>query len=69
MFRLVTETDIKPSSLFITDVKIDNKDALINMTGFGHVFRGEYKGKVVALKLMDRSLKDVSVMHFFFSQS
>src|SRR6266576_3737432 len=65
MFKLVTETSITPRSLFITDVKIDNEGA-INIGGFGRVFKGEYKGKAVALKLMDKGLKDVSVMLSFF---
>jgi len=65
IFKLVTETNITPKSLFITDVKIDNEGA-INIGGFGRVFKGEYKGKAVALKLMDKGLKDVSVKLFFF---
>ena len=64
MFKLVTETKITPKSLFITGVAIDNEGA-INIGGFGRVFKGKYKGKAVALKLMDKVLKDVSVMLFF----
>jgi hypothetical protein len=65
IFKLVTETNITPKSLFITDVKIDNRGA-INIGGFGRVFRGKYKGKAVALKLMDKGLEDVSFVLFFF---
>ena len=68
MYKLVTETKITPKSLFITGVVIDNEGA-INIGGLGRVFKGKYKGKVVALKLMDKGLKDVSVMPFLFSQS
>jgi len=65
MFKLVTETNITPRSFFITDVKIDN-EGTINIGGFGRVFKSEYKGKAVALKLMDKCLKDVTVILFFF---
>ncbi len=65
MFKLVTETSITPRSLFIKHVKIDNEGS-INIGGFGRVFKGEYKGKAATLQLMDKGLKDVSVMLFFF---
>ena len=65
MYKLVTETKITPKSLFITGVVIDNEGA-INIGGLGHVFKGKYKGKMVALKLMDKGLKTLVLCLFFF---
>ena len=62
MFKLITETNVIPKSLFITDVKIDTELGATNIGGIGRVFRGEHKQQVVALKLLDKGHnKDVSV--------
>ena len=69
MFKLITETNVIPKSLFIKDVKIDTELGATNIGGIGRVFRGEHKGKFVALKLLDKGLnKDVSVSLFPPSQ-
>ena len=61
MFKLITDTNVVPKSLFITDVKIDTELGATNVGGVGRVFRGEHKGQLVALKLLNKGHKDVSV--------
>ena len=62
MFELITETNVIPKSLYVTDVKIDTEPGATNIGGVGRVFRGEHKGQVVALKLLDKGHnRDVSV--------
>ena len=68
MFKLITETNVIPKSLFINDVKIDTEIGATNIGGNGRVFRGEHKGQVVALKFLDGHNKDVSISLFPPSQ-
>lgn len=49
----LSRRDVLPKSLFITDVKTDL--AAIGMGGFGTVFKGEYGGRFVALKVLYRA--------------
>ena len=51
MLKLIS-TDAIPKSLFITDIETDFEPIAVG--GFGRVFRGEYKGQKVALKLLDK---------------
>ncbi len=60
----LTLTEIMPDSLLITDIKMDSK--LFAVGGFGRVFKGDYKGKQVALKMVDKGRKDVTSLSFFF---
>ncbi len=64
MFKLLKKANVIPKSLFITDVKIDMEQGTVNVGGFGRVFLGEYKGDLVALKLLGKGLKDVSIALF-----
>ena len=41
-------TNVIPRSLFITDI---NDLSAMTMGGFARIFKGEYKGQLVALKL------------------
>lgn len=57
-------TDVLPRSLFITDIiTLD----VIGMGGFGRVFKGKYKMQHVALKVVDKSHKSVSILSFVLS--
>ena len=60
----LTLTDVMPESLFITGVKMDSKPFAVG--GYGRVFRGDYKGRQVAVKMVDRGRKDVTLLSFFF---
>jgi hypothetical protein len=61
MFKLISMTDVLPRSLFITDIiTLD----VIGMGGFGRVLKGKYKGQHVALKVVDKSHKSVSISLF-----
>jgi hypothetical protein len=62
MLKLVS-TDVMPKSVFITGVKT-NFDP-IKVGGFGRVFKGKYKGREVALKIVDKGHRDVSSLPFF----
>ena len=59
----LTLADVMPESLFITGVKMDVNPLAVG--GYGRVFRGDYKGKQVALKMVDKSRKDVTSLSFF----
>ncbi len=61
----LTSMDVMPESLFITGVKMD-PDLMIAIGGFGRVFGGNYEGKQVALKFVDRGHKEVTSLSFFF---
>ncbi len=51
MLKLISANTI-PKSLFITDVETDFEPIAVG--GFGRVFRGEYRGQKVALKMLDK---------------
>ena len=53
MSKLVSEADVIPQSLYITNVSIDADHSLIGIGGNGRVFKGTFKGDVVALKMLD----------------
>ncbi|KAF8351801.1 kinase-like domain-containing protein [Amanita rubescens] len=48
----LSEKDILPKSLFITDVKTDSTFRIIGMGGFGNVSTGSREGQHVALKVI-----------------
>jgi hypothetical protein len=49
----LSEKDILPKSLFITDVTTDS--TFIGMGGFGNVSKGSHGGQLVALKVIYRT--------------
>lgn len=55
MFTLLAQMPVKPKSLFITGVSApDLKRDYVDMGGFAFVFKGKYKEKHVALKMLYR---------------
>ena len=67
MFKLISAVNVIPKSLFITGVKTEMHLGLIGIGGFGRVFHGEYEGRKVALKVVDRGRNDVSPLPFSLS--
>ena len=70
MFKLISIANVIPKSLFIFDVKTDTHlvATMISMGGYGRVFKGELKGKPVALKVVDKGQHDVSALSDFLSR-
>ena len=64
MFKLISEADVIPRSLYITDVSL-GPDA-IGSGGYGRVLGGTYQGNLVALKVIDKPHKDVSAFVLLF---
>ena len=67
MFKLISEADVIPRSLYITDVSTDF--SRIGAGGYGRVLGGKYQQKLVALKVIDKEHKDVSSFPLFFAQN
>ena len=67
MFKLISEEDVIPRSLYITDVAM-GLDA-IGSGGYGRVLGGTYQGNLVALKVIDKPHKDVSAFTLLSSQT
>ena len=65
MFKLTSMANAIPKFLYITDVEIEADLDVISTGGFGRVYTAKYKGKQVALKVMDKSRHDVSTLPFF----
>ena len=53
-----------PKFLYITNIKTEAHLGTIGGGGFGHVFRGTYKKRQVALKVVDKSRHEVSALPF-----
>jgi hypothetical protein len=50
MFKIISKTPIVPRSFIITEVSMPNKRDYIGRGGYGNVFKGKFRGTVVALK-------------------
>lgn len=60
MFKLISKTAVVPSSLFITNVKMEpGIISAVGIGGYGRVFKGEHEGRTVALKILDKAHKNV----------
>ena len=67
MLKLISYTNnVTLKFLFITDVKVDSYHDAVGMGGFGVVYKGEYKGQRVALKMLG---KHVGISIFFLLRS
>ena len=64
MFKLISEADVIPRSLYITDVSMSLSQ--IGSGGYARVFMGKYQGNLVALKVIDKPHKDVSAFALLF---
>ena len=53
MFKLITTTHVIPRSLYITEVIADIDLRALAIGGFGSVFKGEFAGQLVALKVLN----------------
>ncbi len=53
MFKLINKTDVTLKFLSITDVEIHSHHG---MGEFARVYRGEYRGQQVALKMLDQEV-------------
>ena len=69
MFHLISESNLIPRSLFITDVTVERHLGSIGRGGFGRVFRGIYKGQQVAVKVVEKGHNDVRALQNLFLTS
>ena len=67
MFCLISKSNVIPPSLFITDVTTETHLGSIGRGGFGRVFRGEYKGQQVGVKVVEKGHNDVRALQNLFS--
>lgn len=63
MSEIIAKTCVTPESLFVTGLraKSDDRD-FIGGGGFGQVFKGELRGKLVALKVLHKRSNVVSCL-------
>ena len=65
MGKLISEANVIPQSLYITNVSFDTDHGLIGIGGHGRVLKGKYKEEVVALKMLDNFSKGQTVVSPF----
>ena len=63
MFRLIKIRDVFPKSLFITDITMTNAEAIGTVCIGQSAFRGEHKGKQVAVRAVKVPV-DVRTLQF-----
>ncbi len=54
MAKLISEANVIPQSLYITNVSFVADHGLIGIGGHARVLKGTYQGQVVALKMLDK---------------
>ena len=61
MFKLISDKDVLPKSLFIIGVRtnVDLTSSAMGGGGFGNVYKGEYRKQPVALKVLFKGQKKV----------
>ena len=52
MFKIISKTPVVPRSFIVTGVSMPEKPDYIGRGGYGNVFKGEFRGIVVALKVL-----------------
>ncbi|KAF8328945.1 kinase-like domain-containing protein [Amanita rubescens] len=52
MFKIISKRPIVPRSLTVTGVSMSDKRDYIGRGGYGNVFKGDFRGAVVALKVL-----------------
>ncbi|KAF8339445.1 kinase-like domain-containing protein, partial [Amanita rubescens] len=52
MFKIISKTPVVPRSFIVTEVDMPDKRDYIGRGGYGNVFKGEFRGTVVALKVL-----------------
>ena len=53
MSKLISQADVIPQSLYITNVSVDADHNFIGIGRNGRMLKGTYKGDLVALKMLD----------------
>ncbi|KAF8351828.1 kinase-like domain-containing protein [Amanita rubescens] len=61
MAKLISEANVIPQSLYITNVSFDADHSPIGIGGHGRVLKGIYEGRVVALKMLDNFNKQTDL--------
>ena len=64
MIKIISKTPVMPSSLFVTGVSMPAIREYIGEGGFGHILKGESRGKAVALKVLYKTDDDVVCYSF-----
>jgi hypothetical protein len=55
MLKVISKVPVIPASLVVTGIIMPAERNYIGSGGFGRVFKGEWKGKIVALKVLYKS--------------
>ena len=59
MSKIISKSPVMPRSLFLTGITMPSDRNLIGGGGFGLVFKGEYEGKAIALKVLYKTRNNV----------
>ena len=59
MFKVIEKTPVLPESLNVAGIRMPAQHDYIGHGGFGHVFKGELQGNMVALKVLYKADNNV----------